>query len=66
MATQIGEHTALPVHPLFVSLLLEWVENYVMAFEYLLLNPIAGINDCFVAKLNLDKVAGVSALRSIL
>ncbi|CAI5742052.1 unnamed protein product [Peronospora destructor] len=34
LATQIGEEAALPVHPLLVSLLLEWVENYVMAFEY--------------------------------
>ncbi|KAE9358592.1 hypothetical protein PF008_g2638 [Phytophthora fragariae] len=34
LATQIGEQAALPVHPLLVSLLLEWIENYVMAFEY--------------------------------
>ncbi|UIZ22012.1 hypothetical protein KXD40_008890 [Peronospora effusa] len=34
LATQIDEQAALPVHPLLVSLLLEWVENYVMAFEY--------------------------------
>ncbi|KAI9912783.1 hypothetical protein PsorP6_005105 [Peronosclerospora sorghi] len=34
VATQIGEHAALPVHPLLVNLLLEYVENYVMAFEY--------------------------------
>ncbi|KAJ8577564.1 hypothetical protein ON010_g1647 [Phytophthora cinnamomi] len=34
LATQVGEQAALPVHPLLVSLLLEWVENYVMAFEY--------------------------------
>ncbi|KAL3664746.1 hypothetical protein V7S43_010494 [Phytophthora oleae] len=34
LATQVGEQAALPVHPLLVSLLLEWIENYVMAFEY--------------------------------
>uniref|UniRef100_M4B2C1 RxLR effector candidate protein n=1 Tax=Hyaloperonospora arabidopsidis (strain Emoy2) TaxID=559515 RepID=M4B2C1_HYAAE len=34
IAAQVGDHAALPVHPLLVSLLLEWVENYVMAFEY--------------------------------
>ncbi|KAF4149794.1 Integrator complex subunit 2 [Phytophthora infestans] len=34
LATQIGEQVALPVHPLLVSVLLEWIENYVMAFEY--------------------------------
>ncbi|KAG6959349.1 hypothetical protein JG687_00008852 [Phytophthora cactorum] len=34
LATQIGEQAALPVHPLLVSVLLEWIENYVMAFEY--------------------------------
>ncbi|CAH0521536.1 unnamed protein product [Peronospora belbahrii] len=34
LANQIGEQAALPVHPLLVSLLLEWVDNYVMAFEY--------------------------------
>ncbi|KAF4320879.1 hypothetical protein BBO99_00005176 [Phytophthora kernoviae] len=34
LAVQIGEQAALPVHPLLVSLLLEWIENYIMAFEY--------------------------------
>uniref|UniRef100_H3HE48 EF-hand domain-containing protein n=1 Tax=Phytophthora ramorum TaxID=164328 RepID=H3HE48_PHYRM len=34
LAAQVGEQAALPVHPLLVSLLLEWVENYIMAFEY--------------------------------
>ncbi|KAG6969202.1 hypothetical protein JG688_00005426 [Phytophthora aleatoria] len=34
LVTQIGEQAALPVHPLLVSVLLEWIENYVMAFEY--------------------------------
>ncbi|RLN92398.1 hypothetical protein BBJ28_00019808 [Nothophytophthora sp. Chile5] len=34
LAVQVGEQAALPVHPLLVSLLLEWIENYVMAFEY--------------------------------
>ncbi|GMF29553.1 unnamed protein product [Phytophthora fragariaefolia] len=34
LAIQVGEQAALPVHPLLVSLLLEWIENYVMAFEY--------------------------------
>lgn len=34
LAAQVGEQAALPVHPLLVSLLLEWIENYVMAFEY--------------------------------
>ncbi|KAG7389156.1 hypothetical protein PHYPSEUDO_010958 [Phytophthora pseudosyringae] len=34
LATQVGEQSALPVHPLLVSLLLEWIENYIMAFEY--------------------------------
>ncbi|GMF34385.1 unnamed protein product [Phytophthora lilii] len=34
LANQVGEQAALPVHPLLVSLLLEWIENYIMAFEY--------------------------------
>lgn len=28
------ERAALPVHPVLLNLLLEWVENYVVAFEY--------------------------------
>ncbi|TYZ68190.1 hypothetical protein PybrP1_009870 [[Pythium] brassicae (nom. inval.)] len=32
--TRQVERAALPAHPVLLSLLLEWVENYVVAFEY--------------------------------
>ncbi|CEG47895.1 hypothetical protein L916_07455 [Plasmopara halstedii] len=34
LSTQVEKQAALPIHPLMLSVLLEWIENYVMAFEY--------------------------------